>query len=182
MIGQNWTSAYELLPQWPFVHLQNNVLPSVISVYEGTADASLLPALPRAEGPASALPLAVRLWKAEKTVPAIPQAYAIIGSGIQTVTLLTDTFSQGNCMQGILADGDGKVPLKSALGSSWVPKSIANIGFVNERHAWLPENSDVLQAVLQILAGSPPVLLSKTPFGVTPTRTPCCATGTKCLP
>lgn len=179
-IGEYWTSAYELLPQWPFVDLQNNIRPSAISIYDGASNQSVLPALPRGTGPASALPLAVSVWKSERTVPLVPQAYAIVGSGLPTPTVVTDILSQGECLQGVFGDGDMVVPRSSALGSSWVPK--ANIGFVKEPHGSLPENPNVISGVLEILAGTTVTALSPTPFDVTPSRTPCCVAGTQCKP
>jgi hypothetical protein len=177
-IGANWTAAYELLPQWKFVSLQNGVKPPVFSIYNGTYS-SLFPALPRSQGPNSALTLAAALWTAEKSVPSIPQAYAIIGSGIPTLTVLTNNLSKGACLQGVYSDGDNMVPINSALGSSWVPAQ--NRGYVKAQHAELPENGSVINAIIQILNGNIPTTLSQAPFGVRPTSTGCCP-GPTCQP
>jgi len=170
MIGANWTAAYELLPQWPFIHLHSGAVPPVMSVYEGTYSA-LFPALPRSEGPNSALNLAADVWTSAQNLPPMPQAYAIVGTGQPTLSVLTDILSGGTCLQGIYGDGDAVVPLRSALGSSWVPSQ--NIGFVTEQHSWLPENPKVLRAVLDILGGRVPTTLSGTPGGVVPSTTHC---------
>ena len=156
--------------KWPFVLAQNRVFPPIMSIYNGTYSSSF-PALARSQGPNSALPVARALWQAENSVPPIPQAYAIIGSGQSTLSVLTDTLSQGNCLQGVNANGDGSVPLNSALGSSWVPS--ANVGFVNEQHLWLAENHDVRAAIFQILSGNAPTTLSQTPFKATLGVTTC---------
>jgi hypothetical protein len=177
-IGANWTAAYELLPQWKFIHLQNGVMPPVFSVYNGTYS-SLFPALPRSQGPNSALALASIVWKAEKTVTPIPQAYAIIGSGISTLTVLTNNLSNGACLQGVYGDGDNTVPINSALGGSWVPAQ--NVGYVKAKHAELPENGNAINAIIQILDGNSPTTLSKTPLGVRPSATGCCP-GPTCQP
>jgi pimeloyl-ACP methyl ester carboxylesterase len=177
-IGANWTAAYELLPQWKFAHLQNGARPPVMSIYKGTYS-SLFPALPRSKGPNSALTAASSLWKAEKSVPLIPQAYAIVGSGVPTLTVLTNVLSQGNCLQGVYGDGDNTVPVTSALGSTWVPSQ--NVGFVKSKHAELPENGDAINAIIQILNGSSPTTLSQVPFGVSPSSTGCCP-GPTCQP
>lgn len=171
-IGANWTSAYELLPQWRFVHLQNGDSPQVISIYDGSYSEEF-PALPRSAGTYSALTSAQAVWNDEKGLPPIAQAYAIIGTGIPTSTVLTDIPSSGTCLQVVNGDGDGEVPLHSALGSSWVPSG--NVGFVNEQHAWLPENSKVLRAIIDILAGKMPTTLSAGPTGasLSPSATGC---------
>ncbi len=177
-IGANWTSAYELLPEWKFVSLQNAVKPPIFSIYNGTYS-SLFPALPRSKGPDSALTLAAALWKAEKSVPQIPQAYAIIGSGIPTLTVLTNNLSKGACLQGVYSDGDDTVPVNSALGSSWVPAQ--NVGYIKAQHAELPESGNVIDAIIQILNDNSPTTLSQTPFGVSPSATGCCP-GPMCQP
>jgi len=153
------------------VALKSGAVPPVFSIYDGSYSSSLFPALPRSQGPDSALKLAVNVWQAEKTVPVLPLAFAIIGSGEPTLTELTDIPSNGTCLQGLNYNGDNTVPLKSALGSSWVPA--AHIGFVQEQHAWLAENPGVIQAVVQILRGHMPTTLATTPFPVTPSTTAC---------
>jgi pimeloyl-ACP methyl ester carboxylesterase len=170
-IGANWTSAYELLPQQAFVHLKNGDSPQVISLYDGSYSSQKFPALARSYGAYSALTSAQALWNDEASLSPLPQAYAIIGSGIPTATEVTDRLSSNGCLQYLKGNGDSEVPLQSALGSSWVPEE--NVGFVKEKHAWLPGNSKVLQAIIQILAGKTPTTLSATPLGVSASVSGC---------
>ena len=171
-IGENWTAAYEMLPQRKFVYLQNGDKPPVLAVYNGTYSSTLFPALPRSGGPNSALKLAVSVWNTGKTLPVVPQAYAIVGSGFSTLTSLTDILSQGTCLQGVYGNGDNTVPINSALGSAWVPAT--NVGFVKAQHQELPESTSALEAIVQILTGNTPTTLSSTPYSNTPQKPTAC--------
>lgn len=162
-VGANWTSPYELLPRWPFVveKFGSSVLP-YDSVYHGLADPMNFPALPRT----GAITAAEALW-AEQGPPQISNAYAIVGSGKPTPSGLT-TFPQllsnynstpPSCSGpgAIPGDGDGTVPTISAvpigplLEPSFVPTQ--HVRYIDELHAGLPSNADVISAVLQILSG-----------------------------
>lgn len=163
-IGVNWTSAYQLLPQWSFIQLGGQVAPPA-NLYSGVFS-SRLPALPRWSSLSSMIQSS---WSASKAVAPYPRAYAIIGSGFETPTLITD--SPRGCFVVHNANGDERVPLRSAAASSWVP--VQNLLYVKETHSALPSNPAVIGAVLRVLAGDS-LNLEREPYKLQKTTTTGC--------
>jgi pimeloyl-ACP methyl ester carboxylesterase len=170
-LGQNWTSAYDLLPQWDFVKSWTGtvVVPylSNQTVFAGTEE---FPALHRQ----NALPGAYQLWSDLATSSAIPlpldRWYALIGYGEKTEYQLTKVAGSvpGSCINSNIGcstthtcwfkeftDGDGTVPRsQSAEAGRLVPEG--NRIYANGKHSALPGNSDVINGIVQILNGNSP--------------------------
>lgn len=178
-LGGNWTSAYDLLPQWDFVQSWNGtVFTPYLSngtVFSGTQE---FPALPRQ----NVLPDAQKLWDdlanfASSLVP-LDRWHAFIGYGKRTEFQLTRVtgLPPGSCINaGIgcnvthtcwfkdFTDGDGTVPrAQSAESGKFVPQN--NRIYVNELHSALPGNNSVINGVIQILKGNSPFSIK----GLTP--------------
>jgi pimeloyl-ACP methyl ester carboxylesterase len=162
-IGENWTSAYELLPQEPFVYLLAGT-PTALETYNGTflngAYASELPALPRAVGAGNALDTAVTLWGNLAGIKAFANAFTIVGSGQDTPISVEETTP--GCLAGVYGNGDGTVTIGSATGGVWATPG--NTWYAFSNHVGLPSNSSVILAIGQILQGQAPTLLSPTVF------------------
>jgi pimeloyl-ACP methyl ester carboxylesterase len=179
-LGGNWTSAYDLLPQWDFVQSWNGTVftpyLSNDTVFSGTQE---FPALPRQ----NALPAAQKLWNdlanfASSSVP-LDRWHAFIGYGKRTEFQFTRVtgLPPGSCINaGIgcnvthtcwfkdFTDGDGTVPrTQSAETGQFVPQN--NRIYVNELHSALPGNNSVINGVVQILKGNSPFSIK----GLTPT-------------
>ncbi|MDP2896382.1 MAG: CARDB domain-containing protein [bacterium] len=156
-IGANWTSAYEVLPRWNFVRLAEGDFTPYPDIYNGSYDSAGFSRLPRTD---SALPLAYSLWRVSDGTAPYPGAFAIIGSGQLTASEIIIERS-GGCPQLRRTNGDGTVPIASALGSSWVPAP--NISFIDDSHSQIPSNAKVIVAVVRLLRGSAPLSLLSTP-------------------
>ena len=162
-MGSNWTSAYELLPQGPFVTLIDGPVP-LQGTYDGTYSPQLLPALPRAVGSNSALNAATGVWSdiAGLQQP-LPPFYVIVGSGLLTYNALVEPKTTPGCLVGVQGNGDQIVPLQSATAPSW----LQNIFYVGESHGGLPSNDQVISAIQTILQGLSPTNLWFDPLEVT---------------
>lgn len=169
VLGANWTSVYELLPQQPFVTLKEGPVP-LRGTYDGTYS-PLLPPLPRAIGSNSALDAAAAVWNDVVGLPQPggPPFYAIVGTGQPTYSGLIEPKATPGCLVGVIGDGDGTVPLQSATAANW----ISNVFYVGEVHAGLPSNDQVIAAIQTILQGRSPTNLSSTAIGVSSGSTPC---------
>jgi pimeloyl-ACP methyl ester carboxylesterase len=151
-LGGNWTSVYDLLPQWEFVPgISNN------QIYNGTASCpgcspSLFPALPRT----NALPGAYSLWNTLSNPKAFDHWYAIVGFGKATEIFMEPIIpqTQKTCYRITKYDGDGTVPILSSQNGSIVPED--QYIYVQEEHGKLPGNASVQNGIIKILQGVSP--------------------------
>ncbi len=154
-IGSNWSSSYQLLPQYNFASVDGTLEPFP-ETYEGTRVGA---PLPRRE----ALTAAYNLWM--QLAPPMSMAYAIIGIGQQTPIAVAVSTGE-NCRRALLGDGDGTVPLGSAQGSTWIDSG--RTWYVSAKHSELPSDGQVITAIMQILKGTTPTNLKAQPSGVKP--------------
>jgi hypothetical protein len=161
-LGHNWTSVYQLLPQWPFVTPLLQPPPSIYQVFSDNADPLSFPRLPRAPiVPDLTDPQSV--WGEINGLAQTPLPFwhAIIGYGQDTSQQIVQTLQDLDtgfvfskpCSSIQLGNGDGTVPLFSAQ-SNIVPT--ANRIYVSEQHAQLPKNGAVISGILNVLNGTSP--------------------------
>lgn len=148
--GQYWKAPYFLLPQQSFV-TDNAQAVSFQSIYQGVYSQTLFPKLPAAD---SLLPLAYSFWSATQNMKPLPNAYAIVGSGLSTPSGINVIDSAGGIPIEVspyytMASGDGTVTADSAQSTSWIPP--ANYRFLSEEHLLLPSNQDVIDAIVKTL-------------------------------
>ena len=160
LLGNNWTSVYQLLPQWPFFTPLIPPSPSVSQIVNGQRSVHW-PALPRptvlpdVNNPAS-------VWGEIRALrpQSFPNWYAFIGYGhssnrqiVQTVSdLVNNLVFSKPCLTLQKSDGDGTVPLYSSQAGSMV--SPDKMIYVQEEHAQLPKNGTVINGILNILNGT----------------------------
>lgn len=153
LLGENWTSPYDLLPQWNFLVPYQQATPTNIQVFSGASNIPNFLPVPRL----NALPAAEGLWSDLASIGPLDRWYAIIGSGFPTDALISQFLAAPAdvCSEVILENGDGTVPLRSSEGGyivhSW------NQFYANKRHAELPGDTNVINGVLQILQGASPL-------------------------
>lgn len=156
-LGEHWTSVYYLLPRYDFFTFRGETAPYK-DLYEGQFRCGSIlcvgPALPRQD----ALPLVYSMWDASIGTAPYVNAVAIIGSGLPTPTGISDRLP-GRCVTKEVGNGDGTVPLQSALASPWIAPQ--NMWFITEAHVALPSNELVLDSIKRILVGLQPALLSR---------------------
>ena len=152
LMGQNWTSVYQLLPQWDFVTRLNSPFPTKYDIFNGQSDPKHFPALPRASiVPDLASPTS--LWSQINRLGPIPRWYAIIGQGHATANQIVEKLNAGKpCLMIEEEDGDGTVPLRSSQSGLIVTQS--NRIYVQDEHTHLPQNPNVIRGILKILSGS----------------------------
>jgi len=156
LMGQNWTSVYELLPQWDFVTRLSAPFPTKYDIFSGQNDAKNFPALPRA----SIIPNssdATSLWSKLNSLGPVARWYSVIGQGQRTANQIVEKLTLGTykpCLTIDEEDGDGTVPLSSAEASLIVPPS--NRIYVQDQHSHLPQNTSVIQGIINLLSRTSP--------------------------
>ena len=166
LLGNNWTSVYQVLPQWPFFTPLFPPSPSVSQIVNGQPSVHW-PALPRPTAlPDSSNPKSVWGEISALTPQSFPNWYAFIGYGhgsnrqiVQTISDLVNNLAFSKpCLTLQKSDGDGTVPLFSSEAGSMV--SPDNMIFVQEGHAQLPKNGTVINGILNILNGMSALLVN----------------------
>jgi hypothetical protein len=182
LLGNNWTSVYELLPQWQFI-TPNPLGLSLDSIYQGAYDPIHLPTLPRANQQ-SLITQRNDVWNEISSLGGTvnglgsqPFWNAIIGYNQATASEVvrssylgfdpdsTPSFALSKpCYSLEPDDGDGTVPLASSAQFGQIP---ARRIYVQEQHPKLPQNAAVVHGILDILGGTSPFteqgLVAQTP-------------------
>ncbi|MBV9763402.1 MAG: hypothetical protein JOZ48_01040 [Acidobacteriaceae bacterium] len=175
LLGNNWTSVYELLPQWQFL-TPNPLGLSLDSIYQGAYDPIDLPGLPRAQQQ-DLINQRDNVWNEISNLggninglASEPFWNAIIGYSQPTASEIDKSSNLGfdsvstpifalskPCYTLQLDDGDGEVPLTASAQGSLIP---ARRIYVQEQHAMLPQNAAVAHGILNILNGASPFTVS----------------------